>query len=202
MFPSQRIPRDRLTKDFDIPGFQKCSIAATCDVGKDDVQYVMQIDETTGLEDRSATLTSQANAFLGYPAVKEVIYNVKSNPNRLSIDFYDYRTRNAERIELFCNARESEVWNDDNEDANLFVCSEYIKQVTFGWGPDVGIARQVAGNYAHFWTWKQQPSDRHKLSGNLLTAAYLDPQDPLYFDEPFMPVAIYSHVLSAHRISV
>lgn len=202
LFPSLKISRQRLIQDFDIPGFQKCSIAATCDVGKEMVAYEMKIDETTGLEDRRMTLTSQIQGFLGYPAVKEVIYNVRSNPNRISIDFYKYRTRNAERIELFCNARESEhvvIGTNDNP-SNLFVHGEYIKQVTFGGGPDVGIARQVAGNYAHFWTWQQDSTDDHTLRGNLLTAAYLDPQDPLYFDEPSMPVAVYSHVLNANRI--
>jgi hypothetical protein len=64
----------------------------------------------------------------------------------------------------------------------------------------VGVPRQVVGNYAHFWTWKKQEDDENKLKGNLLTAAYLDPQDPLFFDEPSKPVAIYSHVLTADRV--
>jgi hypothetical protein len=196
IFPSTKIEKSRLLKDVQVPGFQKCSIAAVCDTGKEEAAYDMNIDKSTGLEDRSFTLTNQIDAFLGYKAVAEVIYDSNKNPNRLSVDFIEYKTRNAERIELFCNARESEVYEQDN--TPIFVCSEYIRQVTFGGSADVGVARQVIGNYAHFWTWKRQ--NENKLTGNLLTAAYLDPQDALFFDEPSKPVAISSHVLTADRV--
>jgi hypothetical protein len=196
IFPSTKIEKSRLLKNVQVPGFQKCSIAAVCDIGKEETAYDMHIDRATGLEDRSFTLTSQIDAFLGYKAVAEVIYDSNKNPNRISVDFVEYKTRNAERIELFCNARESEVY--EQEGIPVFVYSEYIRQVTFGGSADVGVARQVVGNYAHFWTWKKK--DDSKLMGNLLTAAYLDPQDALFFDEPSKPVAIYSHVLTADRV--
>mmetsp|Transcript_78 Transcript_78/g.157 ORF Transcript_78/g.157 Transcript_78/m.157 type:complete len:337 (-) Transcript_78:69-1079(-) len=198
IFPSDKIPKSKVLNDFIIPGFQKCSIASIADIGKEgSVQYTMKIDETSGLQDRNGDLASQINAYLGYKAVANVIHDPKTNPNRLSIVFVEYKTRNAERIELFCNARESELYTDESTNRPIFVNSEYIRQVTFGGGPDVGVARQVVGNYAHFTTWKQV--DENHLKGNILTAAYLDPQDPLFFDEPSKPVAIYSHVLSATR---
>ena len=197
LFPSQTIPRDQLVQNTAIPGFQKCSIAATADVGKEQVNYQWKIDTETGLEDRAYTLSSQIDGYLGYKAVQSVLYNVKTNPNRLSIDFVDYKTVNAERIELFCNARESESFRRDED---VFVCSEYIRQVTFGTGSTVGVARQVGTNYANFWTWRRVGNNR--LTGNLLTAAYLDPQDPWFFQEPAKPVAVYSHVLSAERVTV
>ena len=219
LFPSKKISKERLTQNPLIPGFQKCSIAALCDVGKEDaVSYQMIIDPSTGLEDRRSTLSNQINGFLGYSAVKEILYNPTSNPNRLSIDFIDYKTTNAERIELFCNARESA----SVPDTGVFVCSEYLRQVTFGTGSNVGIPRQVGGNYAHFWTWRPSSSSLSsssssttddevtrngdpppkQLRGNLLTAAYLDPQDAMFFDEPTKPVAVYSHVLTATQILV
>lgn len=195
IFPSQTIPKSTITNDVTIPGFQKCSIAATSDVGKENVNWELKVG-SDGREDRITTLASQIDGYLGYKAVSEVIYDQKSNPNRLSVDFVDYKTINAERIELFCNARESESYvRDDN--VPIFVCSEYIRQVTFGGGSEVGIPRQVGGNYANFWTWKYD--QENKLSGNLLTAAYLDPQDALFFNEPAKPVAIYSHNLVAER---
>ena len=179
------------------PGFQKCSIAAISDIGKEGiVKYSMRIDDE-GLEDRACTLRQQIDAYLGYPAVQDVSYNVKSNPNRISIDFVDYRTINAERIELFCNGRESDIVQ--RNDKTVFVCSEFWRQVTFGGGSEVGIPRQVSSNYAHYWTWSTSPDDPNILTGNLLTAAYLDAQDPLFFDEPIRPVAIYSHMLKATR---
>jgi hypothetical protein len=201
LFPSQTISRDRLTQDFVIPGFQKCSIAATSDVGLDRVDYEMTILDN-GMEDRRSTLSSQINGYLGYKAVTDVLYDPTSNPNRLSVDFVDYKTVNAERIELFCNGRERQLVDnrDDDGTAPIFLHSEYIRQVTFGTGSTVGIPRQVGGNYAHFWTWRRV--DESHLTGNLLTAAYLDPQDSLFFLEPSKPVAVYSHILSAERMSL
>lgn len=188
IFPST-IPRERLTSNIVVPGFQKCSIAATADVGKDNVSYGFRIDPSTYLEDRRFNFQQSIDAYLGYHAVNDVIYDGKENPNRISIDFVDYKTVNAERIELFANARESEC------DQDTFVCSEYMRQVTFGTGQTYGVPRQVVTNYALYWTW--QRLDDGTLRGNLLTAGYLDPQDAMYFEEPSGPVTVYSHVLSA-----
>jgi hypothetical protein len=195
VFPSDKIPKSTLTRDVLIPGFQKCSIAAISDIGKDVVLWDLMILKD-GLEDRRTTLASQIDGFLGYKAVADVAYDVKVNPNRVSIDFIEYKTVNAERIELFCNGRESERYEKDG--SPIFVCSEYIRQVTFSAGSEVGVPRQVVGNYANFWTWKYS-YESDKLTGNLLTAAYLDPQDALFFDEPAKPVVIYSHNMSAER---
>ena len=198
IFPSNKISRERLTKDFVIPGFQKCSIAQTADVGKDNVQYGMKIDPTTGCEDRAFNLKHAIDAYLGYPAVDRVIYDVRKNPNRISIDFNDYRTVNAERIELFCNARESEEYRGEGgEERPIFVHSEYARQVTFGTGSTYGVPRQVGTNYGLFWTWKQV--SENELKGNLLVAAYLDPTDSLYFEEPVAPVVVYSNIFQATR---
>jgi hypothetical protein len=212
IFPSRNISTQRLTKDYIVPGFQKCSIAQTADVGKENLQpYEMRIDVASGLEDRAFNLQQATNAYLGYRAVNQVLYNARQNPNRLSIDFVDYRTINAERIELFCNARESESYTVAADDAssssssssspssNIFVASEYVRQVTFGTGDTVGVPRQVVTNYAHFWTWQKRSND-NQIQGNLLTAAYLDPQDSLYFEEPTLPVVVYSHILTGERI--
>lgn len=209
IFPSKKIPRERLTTNAQVPGFQKCSIAALSDVGKEVVHYTLNIDESTGLEDRNTTLTTSINDHLGYPAVQEVKYTPKSNANRLSVVFVGYKTINAERIELFCNGREAElvppqpIQSDDDNAArkgNIFVNSEYIRQVTFSGGSQVGIPRQVGTNYAHFWTWKEVPGNNKLMTGNLLTACYLDPQDAMFFEEPAKPVAVFSHVIKAEKL--
>lgn len=199
LFPSKNIGKDDIVKNVNIPGFQKCSIAAIADVGRELTTYPMKIQQN-GLEDRIQTLSGSINAHLGYKAVEDVKYDAASNPNRLSIDFVKNRTRNAERIELFCNARESElVPNPANEKLNIFVNSEYARQVTFSLSQEFGVARQVVGNYAHFWTWKENEGGE-TMTGNVLTATYLDPQDPMFFQEPAKPVSVYSHQISAKRI--
>lgn len=197
LFPSKAISRETLTQDFGIAGFQKCSIAQIADVGKENVPMQMNIDRDTGWEDRNFNLRQTIDAHLGYSAVQNVVYDGKKNPNRIGIEFVNYRTTNAERIELFCNARESEEYKVDG--TPVFVHSEYIRQVTFGTGSTVGVPRQAVTNYGHFWTWKKDSEGQ--IRGNLLTAAYLDPQDPLYFQEPVLPVVIYSHLLTGKRVS-
>jgi hypothetical protein len=215
IFPSRNISAQRLIKDYVVAGFQKCSIAQTADVGKENVQYEMRIDAASGLEDRVWNFQQAIDAYLGYRAVNQVLYNARQNPNRLSINFVDYRTINAERLELFCNARESESYttpvvaaedaslnsspSSSNEEQALFVASEYVRQVTFGTGDTVGVPRQVVTNYGHFWTWKRL-NDGNQIQGNLLTAVYLDPQDSLYFEDPTLPVVVYSHILTGERI--
>lgn len=202
VFPSRKVSKQQIIADYTVPGFQKCSIAATADVGKENVNYRFKILDHR-LEDRVGNLKRSIDAYLGYPAVSQVLYDAKANPNRISIDFVDYKTINAERIELFCNARESEEYeiknDDDQQTTRVFVCSEYARQVTFGTGQTVGVPRQVVTNYGLFWTWKQTQDG---LQGNLLTAAYLDPQDALYFEEPTLPVVIYSHVFSAKPVAI
>lgn len=199
IFPSKTVTKDQVTSNISIPGFQKCSIAELADIGRDSTTYRMNVSNKTGMEDRAINLASTIDAHLGYKAVENVS---STNPNRLSIEFCKNRTRNAERIELFCNARESEmVPNPNQSDLNIFVSSEYIRQVTFSLSQEFGVARQVVGNYAHFWTWRQQEGG-NALTGNVLTAAYLDPQDPLFFSEPSKPVAVYSHQLTATRITI
>jgi hypothetical protein len=225
LFPSTSIPKEKLVSDVSIPGFQKLSIAQVADVGRESTTYQMSIDPNTGFEDRSLSLTTSINAHLGYEAVREIIYNRKDNPNRISIDFIPNRTRNANRIELFCNARESELVvlprstttssstysptaTSATTTKSIFFCSEHIRQVTFGLSQEFGVARQVVGNYAHYWTWKEEYNDNDDdqskstvVTGNLLTAAYLDAQDALFFDEPSKPVVVYSHDLVAKRRS-
>ena len=207
LFPSATIPKSQLMQDVVVPGFQKCSIAATADVGKESVPaYSMRIDAHTGWEDRPWNLSQVLNAYLGYTAVQSVVYNGGTNPNRVSIAFVPYRTVNAERIELFCNARDSEEYTVQQPTGpatltttRVFVASEHIKQVTFGTGSTVGVPRQVTTNYGLYWTWQQSLDDSSTMQGNLLVAAYLDPQDALYFQEPTNPVVVYSHALQAQR---
>lgn len=198
LFPSTTISKEQITKNFEIPGFQKCSIASISDVGKERTTYRFRIDTKTGLEDKQFNLAQIIDGNLGYDAVDTVLYDAMSNPNRVSVNFVKNRTRNAERIELFYNARESELVSV-TPTAQAFFCSEYIRQVTFSLSQEFGVARQVIGNYAHFWTWRKQ-EDGMTMTGNLLTAVYLDPQDPLFFNEPSKPVVVYSQDLVAQRL--
>mmetsp|Transcript_19441 Transcript_19441/g.44283 ORF Transcript_19441/g.44283 Transcript_19441/m.44283 type:complete len:359 (-) Transcript_19441:58-1134(-) len=197
-FPSKAIDRAELVADASVPGFQRCSVALLADVGRDGATYAMDVD-ARGRMDVAAALASSIDSHIGRAVVRGVDWDPKVTPNRAGVSFVTGSTRNAERIELFWNGRESEVAVGDDGGGDVFVCAEYLKQVTFGLSTQFGVARQVATNYAHFWTWKD-PGDGKVMKGNLLTAAYIDPQDPLFFKETVRPVVVYSHDLVATRV--
>jgi hypothetical protein len=138
LLPSQTIDKARVVANPTVAGFQKLSIANLPDIGRDIPPYRLSIDVTTALEDRAVTWRSLIDAALGYQAVQQVVYNPSKNPNRISIEFVPYRTTNAERIELFCNAREQSHATTSATDT-LFCCAEYVRQVTFGTGSTVGV---------------------------------------------------------------
>ena len=205
-FPSLTVSTNQLISNSNVPGFQKLSIAMIGDVGKATSSYILDVDTSTGYENRILSYTSSITSHLGYNAVREIKYNPKDDsPNRLSIDFIPQRTRNANHIELYYNARESELLllptsTTSTNASSIFVCSEHVRQVTFSLSREYGIARQVIGNYAHYWTWKEEDTTTDaRMTGNLLTAVYLDAQDPLYFNEPSKPIVVYSHDLVAMK---
>lgn len=123
---------------------------------------------------------------LGYAAVSQVLYDGGREPNRCSIVFEQGRTRNAERIELFANARACEVVTPD-----IYLTSEASRQVTFSPSTLSTVARQAVTEYQTFATHRRQSDGT--IRSNLLTAAYLDPQDPNFFKAVDQPVAVYSH---------
>lgn len=183
------VSRQDIVNDVAIAGFQKLSIAHVPDVGREKTEFVARWARRGPkvVEDKAGNYAALINAVLGYQAVDDIVYDGAREPNRCSIVFAQGRTRNAERIELFANARASEAVSD-----TIFLTSEYSRQVTFSPSTLSTVARQAVTEYQSFWT--------HRLEGdtirsNLLTAAYLEPQDPLFFKAVDQPVAVYSHDL-------
>ena len=206
VFPSKKVDKNKIVGNLNVPGFQKCSIANIGDIGaggEKGVAYRKCIDEVTGMEDRRVGVASSIDAHLGYKAVEKVEYDgdrAGGNPNRMSVKMLEMLTRNAERIELFYNARESEtVESPKDPNLKIFVCSEHCRQVTFSLSKEFGIAREVVGNYASYYTWREC-ADGNTITGNVLTAGYLDPQDAMYFNEPRKPVVVYSHELLGKKL--
>lgn len=187
------VSREEIVKDVAIAGFQKLSIAHVPDVGREKTDFVARWNRRGGkvVEDRKLNLGNVIDAVLGYRAVNDVRYDGAREPNRCSVVFEQGRTRNAERIELFTNARASESVDD-----GLFLCSEYFRQVTFSPSTLSSVARQAVTEYQAFWTHRR---DGDTIRSNLLTAAYLEPQDPLFFKAVDQPVAVYSHDLLYRR---
>jgi hypothetical protein len=146
------LSREEIFAEPTVPGLQKCSVALIPDVGKEGVHFEMRwVRGKDGAvrEDRAANLRSAIAGGLGYDAIERVEYKADPmlpnpfgiNPNRLSLVFVPGRTLNAERVEIFANARDWEAAAPD-----VFLESEYVRQVTFS-SSRTGVPRQVWGGW-------------------------------------------------------
>jgi hypothetical protein len=112
-FPStsSKLSRERILSDTTLAGFRKASIAMLADVGKAELSFPMRfkVKEDEGasrvVEDKNMNLLEALDAELGRGAVTKVEYDVDANANRATLTLYPGATPNADRIELFWNAR-------------------------------------------------------------------------------------------------
>ena len=109
-----KLTREELFAEQDVPGFKKCSIALLPDVGKEGVRVSLRwAKDENGVvrEDRAANLRSAIRGGLGYDAIDRVDYKEDpgnkfglgsnaGNPNRLKLVFAPGLTTNADRIEV------------------------------------------------------------------------------------------------------
>jgi len=176
----------------DVPGFKKCSIIDFADVGKSPLEYNMTFvrDDNAGgvVEDWPQNLRSTVAAHLaGKGRVTSVDYTPSQDPNRLTMRLV--ASKNAERVELFVNSRDSEQPKDD-----VFLCSDYRRQVTFS----SRVTQGYNCNYQHFKTFQRSDNG---IRLNVLTASYFDPLSPLYFDTFDKPVVVFAHELELTKMT-
>ena len=225
-FPSKTMSKSALIKEPTIPGFQKLSLVYVPDVGTSDVSYDVRFAKFEGiegvLEDRAFNLKSIVNAYLGKDAVEAVEYEPTRDANRTTVNIRPGASPNAERIELFCNARESETRASDR----TFFAAEASRQVTLGYGKDFGTARVVNTDYQHVWTFtpvydaSDDASRVERVKVALSTAGYAQPSDALRLsaaapvggaapvpqlgaagNAAFEPAVLYSHTITLERAS-
>jgi len=203
------IPRDQLFAEADVPGFKKCSIALLPDVGKEGVTLKLRwFKDSNGVvrEDRASNYRSAIRGGLGYDAIERVDYKEDptnpfglgsntGNPNRIKLVFSPGLTINADRIELFLNARETETPSGRDD---LFYTSESVRQVTFSRTKQ----RQVNGEYCHFISHRR--ISPRQVDMVMVTAAYCDPVQLERFWTKVggnRPIVLFSHVLRLTKTS-
>ena len=227
-FPSA-VPKEVLAREPTVPGFQKLSLAFIPDVGSDRLTYRIRFVQTAKgdvVEDRAFNLAEVQRAYLARDdAVDGVEYDPDVDPNRTTIRYKSGVTNNAERIELFTNARESETRASDG----TFFASEAFRQVTLGYSTTYGVARVQPTDYQHVWTYTplEDPNDDregvvNRVKVTLSTAGYVQPNDALKLTAQaaprananaapvpqvgaasslaFEPVVLYSHVMTLTRV--
>lgn len=240
-FPSKTMNAKLLVKEPTIPGFQKLSLVYLPDVGSNQVMYNMRFAKRSldgpVLEDRVYNLDQLVTAYLNQnigpsmqkKVVDEVEYDAGKDANRTTVRLTQSASPNAERIELFTNARESETRVSDG----TFFAAEAIRQVTLGYGREYGNARVVNTDYQHVWTFTpvydevEDGTDTennkkivNRVKVSLSTAGYAQPSDALTLSaapsrspgqapvpqlgaagvSAFEPAVLYSHTITLERV--
>lgn len=224
-FPDARFDFARLSRTAETPGFRKLSVARTPDVGRErTTEYRARFERREGqgvVEDREFNMRELMEAYLGPESVESV---TTDGDDRMTIRLRRGVSPNAERIELFTNARESETAKD-----GTFYASESVRQVALGYGTEYGTARMSPTDYEHIWTFTPLPDIGasavdlravNRVSVKLVTAAYLQPNDALRLTASttanprgapvpqvldagslaFEPVVLYTHVALLERV--
>ena len=240
-FPSDSlIDRRELERSVTTPGFQKLSIAYLPDVGVEVMKYRTRfvhdggddgvVDDRACVEDRGFNLREIFNAYLkDETAVASVDYDSSKNPNRTTVTLRRGAANNAERIELFTNARASE-----QKGGITFIAAETVRQVSLGYSVDFNTARVI--NYDYEMVWEYTPLRDDKIAftvedsrdeiarcnfvdAKLTTIGYLQSDDamratakagsngsapiPSLFDAgkaAYAPAVIYQHSIIMERV--
>jgi hypothetical protein len=198
---SPYVSKDRVVSDTSLPGFRRLSIAMVPDVGKDHAFRMRFAPKDGGRveEDKAFNLKSALESELGKAAVTVIDYSPDKNPNRASLNLLPGASPNAQRIELFWNARSvlpsppgPEGSSSSSSDSFRFV--EDIRQVSLT--PQLAETSTV-GDYRHLWEFYSGGPD--SIKAYLSTVAYATPQDPLFQTSGLQPLVVYFHVLTMQR---
>jgi len=207
----------------EVPGVTKGSmIVALADVGAAmerplvyQSRFVYSAEEGGVVADRPFNITQQADALLGYPAVQSVNYDPLDNPTRLNVVWSTPRKRNMSdpldqrdpqqsdlrKAEIFINNRDAERASGSGK---AWCGSELYRQVT-------QAARQGGvGDYMTVACYQQEAGSGDGnnaseegvapvVSASMRVAAFLQPQDPLFFEAGGKAVAIYDYALRLQR---
>jgi len=196
---SPYVPKDRIVTDTGLPGFRRLSIAMVPDVGKDHAFRMRFVSKDGGRveEDKPYNLKQALESELGKAAVTTIEYNPDKNPNRASLNLLPGASPNAQRIELFWNARSvlpSPPEPDGSSSSSSFRFVEDIRQVSLT--PQLAETSTV-GDYRHLWEFYS--AGPGSIKAYLSTVAYATPQDPLFQTSGLQPLVVYFHVLTMQR---
>lgn len=176
-----------------LPGITKCSaLAALPDVGASGVEYLQRFVKGGGgsgadgvIADRTFNIRSSVNAFLGYESVRRIDFEQR-DPMRLAVVWATPRRDASEqsedlrKAELFINNRRMEGMEGGGA-----ALMERFRQVT------QAVRQGSVGDYMSLSLIAPQPSGQ--LLVRQRVAAYLEPQDALYFDAQGRAAALYDY---------
>ncbi|MEW5302499.1 MAG: hypothetical protein WDW36_005279 [Sanguina aurantia] len=143
--------------------------------------------------DRGFNTAQTTNAYLGYTAVEESVYSTRE-PNLQTVTFSrtdpNGRALPPKKIELYINNTASES-GFDSEGRQTFYTSDLYRQALFLAGDTVFTDYEVLNSYTLLGPGVVQ--------GKQVTAIYLDPRQPRFFEADGRAVAAYGYDLQMWR---
>ncbi|MEW5297055.1 MAG: hypothetical protein WDW36_000288 [Sanguina aurantia] len=150
-------------------------------------RYVSSPQEGGTVADRPYNIQQCVDAFLGYASVKGVEYAPEKNPTRLAVIYNTPRkdiraiTEDSRKAEIFINNRSHEA----SADGSVFVGIETFRQVT------QASQQGGVGDYSVLASYSLQPDGSVNVRQRV--AAFLQPQDALFFESKNQAVALYDY---------
>ena len=200
-----------MVTDTSVPGFLKLSILQLADVGsggQHQLRFVRRPGDGAVVEDVQANLAAMVNAFLHNDVAQSVEYDPSREPNRVTLRLVPGSSSNAERVELYVNARESATRPTDG----AFYALQSVRQVALGYSRQYNTPRVAVTDYELVWTYKRLGPD--SIEAAICTAGYVQPNEALKYtaDAPGAtpqlgglltaatePVVLYSHRVAMRR---
>jgi hypothetical protein len=149
------------------------------------------------VQDRPFNIAQKMQGYLGYLAVERVEYEPVKNPTRVSVLYTtprrDGTSNDRRKAELFLNARTGECVASATPGREVYVTTENIRQVNQAKNDGFVYDYLVITRYS-----RAAGSDALDISQRV--AAFVMPQEPLYFEALDKAVALYDYTFQARRV--
>jgi hypothetical protein len=196
---SPEVPINTLSRDVNVAGFRKYSVAYLPDVGSDFECQLKFTKQPSGLvaQDLKHNIRSiLANSVSA--TADDIEYDPAQNANRYTVRYKD--AKGSGKMELFTNFRSQ----GDTSRGGPFRTFESIRQASVRLKENKQPTQTMVVDYGIEWVLvPQQPTADgpvRKLEGTLKLVSYLIPQDDLYFIRPERPVGIFLYSVEMRRV--
>ena len=191
----------KLSKDVNVAGFRKYSVAFMPDIGQDvnaKMRFIVRNDKV--VEDIEYNLKSviEAQQRNEKANVHDFVYDPTNNPNRIGFKYDDNKGNG--QVEIFINDRKT-TFQDNNYKSITTLRQSSVRRREDLISSSGGLkfaASQVLCDYAIESIFKYNKSD-DKIEGIFRIFSYLQPQDSLYFIIPDRPVSFFQYKINMIR---
>jgi hypothetical protein len=198
---TNKIDFKNLSKDINVAGFRRYSVAFMPDIGNNvntKMRFIIRNNKV--VEDIEYNLKSLIEAQLKNENCKvhDFVYEPTGNPNRIGFKYDDNKGNG--QIEIFVNDRK--MFREDNS----YKCFTALRQSSVRRREDLissngGLkfaASQILCDYAIESTLNYSKND-DRIEGIFRIFSYLQPQDALYFTVPEFPVSFFQYKINMTR---